>query len=89
VAVAGLVFDGDFDFGDAAGAGLVGAAVGANSRRNISGSTENLYDEHAVVDIYSKNNVLPHLAVDFISNRNSAKRFFAYIQNCIPDGSTE
>jgi hypothetical protein len=84
--VGGLIFDADIGYGDVATAGVVGSIIGGSKKRQ---SVVNEYEEHTVVDIYSKNNALPHLAVDFISNKNSAKKFFAYIQNCIPGGSTE
>ena len=80
VAIAGLTSDFELDFGDAATAGIVGAIVGGN-QRSQNQNTKNLFEEHAIVDLYMNTNILPHVAVDFGSLQNPAKRFYAFIQN--------
>ncbi|MBT6268755.1 MAG: glycine zipper family protein [Phycisphaerae bacterium] len=80
VAIAGLTSDFELDFGDAATAGIVGAIVGGN-QRSQNQNTKNLFEEHAIVDLYMNTNILPHVAVDFGSLQNPAKRFYSFIQN--------
>ena len=67
-----------FDVGDMATAGVAGAIVGASDAPR---SAEQIYEEHAVVDLYSTCNALPMLALDFGPRQVTAKRFYSYITN--------
>jgi len=75
--VGGLARD-SFDVGDMATAGVAGAIVGASDAPR---SAEQIYEEHAVVDLYSSCNALPMLALDFGPRQVTAKRFYSYITN--------
>jgi len=86
VVIGGLISDSDsdFDIGDAATAGVVGALVGGSNKTQ---HVQNEYEEHATVDVYTNCNDLPHLEVDFGPQQKPAKRFYAYIQNLMNGGA--